>query len=41
MIDGSVQFHMVPHVFRQEVYAGKDINDSRWNDGDEKYEADR
>lgn len=35
MIDGSARFKMVPHVFRQDFYAGKNISDSPYYDGDE------
>ena len=35
MIDGSARFKMVPHVFRQEVYTGKNISDSPYYDGDD------
>jgi len=35
MIDGSARLKMVPHVFRQEVYTGKNISNSPYYDGDE------
>lgn len=32
-VDGSLQFQLVPHVNRQEVYNGKDIINSPYNQG--------
>jgi len=31
-IDGKLEIIFVPHVFRQEVYAGKDIEESPYDD---------
>ena len=31
-IDGLVELHMVPHVNRQEVYGGKRMNESAYDE---------
>lgn len=39
-LDGRVKMLLIPHVFRQEVYAGMDVQDSPYYDGNEQVEAD-
>lgn len=39
-IDGMVKMLLVPHVFRQEVYAGKQVDKSPYYDGNEHVDAD-
>jgi len=31
-IDGKVVVHMVPHINRQEIYAGKRLNESEYDE---------
>lgn len=40
-IDGSVKILLIPHVFRQEVYAGEDVEKSPYYDGNEHVEAEK
>ena len=40
-LDGKVKMLLIPHVFRQEVYAGLNVQDSPYYDGNEQVEADK
>lgn len=40
IIDGTLKILMVPHIFRQEVYAGKGVEESPYYDGNMHVDAD-